>query len=192
MNKNIYTDVMLDIETVGNKPGCGIISISAVLFNINTGKISNVYQFNQSINWKHQLLFGYNYDISTLNWWKGTNKKLFHKLSESENHFVEVAKSFQNWYRSIPNSSKLRLWANSPKFDICILEAWYRKALKGAEFKQFWNTWEERDVRTIASLDPNIKRNLKFIGDKHNSLDDCKHQIRYCHAIIKKYNLKIS
>lgn len=49
-----YTDIMIDIETLGRTPGCAIIQIAAVPFNINTGEIST-NTFKMSINAKHQL-----------------------------------------------------------------------------------------------------------------------------------------
>lgn len=183
---------MLDIETVGRKPGCAIISIAAVLFNANTGEISTTRRFNKSIGLTKQILNGFTQDDNTIKWWKGTNKKLFYDLCESKNNYIEIAKEFQSWYKSLPNYSKLRLWGNSPKFDIAILEGWYRKCLNGKEFNQFWDTWSERDVRTIAALAPSIKKNTIFVGNKHNPIDDCLHQIKYINKILKHHSLKIN
>ncbi len=76
-----YTDLMLDIETAGREPGCAIIQIAAVPFNINTGDISkNV--FEMSINLDHQIKNGYKFDKGTLAWWHRTNETLFQKLSK--------------------------------------------------------------------------------------------------------------
>ena len=187
----IYTDLMIDIETTGRNPGCAIIQIAAVPFNINTGEIStNV--FKMSINLEKQRLKGFNLDKNTINWWKGTNKNLFLKLSNSENHYVQVASEFQKWFRKLYKCKDIRVWGNSNRFDLGILEGWYQKSIGTKEFQPFWNTWLERDVKTLASLNPQIKANTKFEGTKHNAIDDCKHQIKYCRAIVRKYKLKIS
>lgn len=36
-----YIDLMIDLKTTSRYPGCAIIQIVTVLFNINIGKVSN-------------------------------------------------------------------------------------------------------------------------------------------------------
>lgn len=185
-----YTDVMLDIETAGRNPGCAIIQIAAVPFNINTGKIST-NTFSMDINLAHQFDNKFTYCKNTLNWWKKENKPLFDKLSNSNNKYVQVGKEFQTYFKSLDNYKNIRVWGNSNRFDIGIVEGWYRKAI-GFGFQPFWNTWLERDVRTLSCLDPVIKAKLPFVGTKHDAIDDCKHQIKYCRKIVQKYKLTIT
>lgn len=186
-----YTDVMIDIETTGRTPGCAIIQIAAVPFNINTGKVST-NTFKMSINLDKQKQKGFNLDSNTIGWWVKENSKLFTELSQSNNHYVDVGARFQQWFRTLENSRQIRVWGNSNRFDLGILEGWYQKGIGEKQFEPFWNTWLERDVRTLAMLDPQIKANTKFEGTKHNAIDDCKHQIKYCRAIVRKYKLKIN
>lgn len=186
-----YTDLMIDIETTGRTPGCCIIQIAAVPFNMNTGAIStNV--FRMSINLDGQLQSGkrFTYCPNTYKWWMKENPALFKQLSKSNNHYVKVGIEFQQWFKSLNGSKDIRVWGNSNRFDLGILEGWYQKSI-GPSFQPFWNTWNERDVRTLASLDNTIKKNTVFVGTKHNAIDDCKHQIKYCRAIVRKYKLKI-
>lgn len=185
-----YTDVMIDIETLGRTPGVAIIQIAAVPFNINTGEVSS-NTFKMSIGKGAQIKAGYKWDVNTIKWWKKENPKLFDELSNSSNHYVKVAVEFQKWFRSLPDNQNIRVWGNSNRFDLGIIEGWYTKSI-GYKFQPFWNTWLERDVRTLAMLDPKIKSETKFEGTKHNAIDDCKHQIKYCRAIVRKYKLKIN
>ena len=188
----IYTDLMIDIETTGRTPGCAIIQIAAVPFNMNTGKIStNV--FKMSINLDHQLKSnkGFTYCANTYKWWMKENPRLFKELSQCKTTYNQVGSEFQKYFKSLKNNQNIRVWGNSNRFDLGIIEGWYKKAI-GYKFEPFWNTWLERDVRTLASLDPQIKSNTKFVGTKHNAIDDCKHQIKYCRAIVRKYKLKIN
>lgn len=187
-----YTDVMLDLETTGRTPGCAIIQIAAVPFNINTGEIStNV--FKMAINLDHQLKSGkgFTYCPNTYKWWMKENPKLFKELSQSKLKYNQVGSEFQSWFKKLEKSDDIRVWGNSNRFDLGIIDGWYRKSI-GWKFEPFWNTWNERDVRTIASLDPDIKKNTKFVGTKHNAIDDCKHQIKYCRAIVSKFKLRIN
>lgn len=184
-----YTDVMIDLETLGRAPGVAIIQIAAVPFNINTGEISS-NTFKMSIGKGPQIKFGYKWDTNTIRWWEKENSKLFKELSNSKNHYVAVAIAFQKWFRSLPDNQNIRVWGNSNRFDLGILEGWYIKSI-GFKFQPFWNTWLENDCRTLSNLKPEIKRNLKFIGIKHNAIDDCKHQIKYCNQTIKALKVKL-
>lgn len=187
-----YTDVMVDIETTGRTPGCAIIQIAAVPFNINTGAIS-INTFKMSINLDHQLKSGkgFTYCTNSYKWWMKENPTLFKELSKSNYKYNQVGSEFQRWFKKLYKHQDIRVWGNSSRFDLGILEGWYKKSV-GFNFEPFWNTWLERDVRTLAMLDPQIKTNTKFEGTKHNAIDDCKHQIKYCRAIVRKYKLKIS
>lgn len=119
------------------------------------------------------------------------NATLYKKLSTSKLKYNQVGSEFQKYFNSLEENKKIRVWGNSSRFDLGIIEGWYKKAI-GDNFEPFWNTWLERDVRTLSSLDDALKRNTSFVGTKHDAIDDCKHQIKYCRAIVKKYNLKIS
>lgn len=187
----VYTDLMIDIETVGRTPGCAIIQIAAVPFNINTGQIStNV--FKMSINLDHQLKSGkgFTYCPNTYKWWMKENPKLFKLLSTSTHKYNQVGSEFQKYFRSLPNNQKIRVWGNSNRFDLGIIEGWYKKSI-GFKFEPFWNTWLENDCRTLSNLKPLIKKNLKFIGTKHDAIDDCKHQIKYCYQTLKSLNVRL-
>lgn len=185
-----YTDLMIDIETTGRRPGCAIIQIAAVPFNMNNGAVSkNV--FKMAINLDSQFKNKFGYCPNTMGWWKKTNKALFDKLSNSEDNYVTVGKAFQEYFNSLEDHNKIRTWGNSARFDMGILEGWYMRAI-GFKFNAFWNTWLERDVRTLSCLRPDIKKGTKFEGIKHDAIDDCKHQIKYCRKIVKMLNLKIT
>lgn len=187
--KERYTDLMLYIETIGINPGVGIIQIAAVPFNVNTGKVSK-NTFSKAINMQHQIDNGFNFNVSTLKWWRRTNNELFKTLSESSLTYNIVGKEFQSYFKTLDNHKDIRVWGNSARFDIGIVQGWYRRAI-GYDFQPFWNTWKEMDVRTISTLKPDIKASTKFIGEKHNALDDCRHQIRYTSAIINELGITI-
>lgn len=140
-----YTDVMIDLETVGRTPGCALIQIAAVPFNINTGKVSS-NTFKLAINLQGQLDSGkmFTYCPNTYKWWMKENPFLFNKLSRSDNHYVRVGSDFQKWFRSLEDYQNIRVWGNSNRFDLGILEGWYTRSI-GPKFQPFWNTWLEND-----------------------------------------------
>jgi hypothetical protein len=49
-----------------------------------------------------------------------------------------------------------------------------------------WKFWNERDIRTVLALDPDIKNKIEFEGEKHNPLSDCLYQIKYTSMIWNK------
>lgn len=187
-----WTDVMLDLETTGREPGCALIQIAAVPFNINTGEIS-LKTFKISINLEKQMTSGKGFTFcqNTYKWWMKENPALYKKLSTDKTFYVDAGRLFQEWFTSLENHKDIRVWGNGARFDIGILNGWYKTCI-GPKFQPFWNTWLERDVRTLSSLKPEIKKNLAFLGTKHNALHDCRHQIRYCVKTMRALKLKMS
>lgn len=43
-------DVMLDIETLGTKPGCMVLSVGACTFNLATGEIGDEFYMTLQMN----------------------------------------------------------------------------------------------------------------------------------------------
>ena len=102
------------------------------------------------------------------------------------NNTLPLAKVLQDFECFIKwfDYSSLQVWGNSARFDLGILENAYSKFNVNIP----WNHWNERDVRTLVAFAPEIKKNMVFEGVKHNPIDDCKHQIKYCCEIFKKLN----
>ena len=68
------------------------------------------------------------------------------------------------------------VWGNSARFDLGIIENAYNKCVKD---KSLWNHRNERCLRTLSALYPEIKKSQPFDGVRHDALDDCIHQIKY-------------
>ena len=73
---------------------------------------------------------------------------------------------------------------------------WIRQAYKVCNMEPPWAFYEDRDVRTIAELGRRLfayeYRNVLYLeGTVHNTLDDCKHQIKYCTEIYSKLTKSI-
>lgn len=186
-----YTDAMIDMETLGTTPGAAIMQIAIVLFNIQTGAVSKKYRFNKTLNSDHQIKNGFSTSDSTINWWKKENINLYNELRNSKNNYLEVGRDLQSWYKSLPHYQDIRLWGNSARFDIGILEGFYRKSI-GEGFVPFWSSWKERCVRTLFNIDIEERYKIKFEGTKHNAIDDVIHQIKVACNIVKKNKLTLT
>lgn len=177
-----YTDVMLDLETLGNKSNAAILSIGAVEFNMETGDIgSEIYMV---VDLQSCLDLGLIINGSTFYWWM-QQSDVARKAICAENKLLlsEAVLLFSNWMKD--RIAKVQIWGNGARFDIGLMEDAY---IACGYQEMPWYFRSERDVRTLVGFAPDIKANLPFEGMEHNPVDDCKHQIKYCHETWK--NLK--
>jgi len=180
----IYTDVMLDLETLGNKSNSALLSIGAVEFNIEYKKTGR--EFYKVIDLQSCLDVGLKINASTFYWWLQQNQSARDAVCvEQKFKLNNVLQMFSTWLNDCIDG--VNVWGNGVRFDIGILEDAYVAC--GYE-KMPWNFRSERDVRTLVAFTPEIKVNMPFTGTLHNPIDDCKHQIQYCTETWKKLNNK--
>lgn len=167
MAKKNFNHVMIDIETLGQKPGCVILSIAAVRFNMKTGEVRK--SFYCKVDPDSCVKKGLKIDIDTLKWW--TQFEIFPDAIGGTTPLYEALRGLRNYLEEDD-----LVWSNGATFDLKILEAAYR----AVGHQTPWKFSKERCVRTLASLVPEIKKAMPFEGTIHNPLDDCYHQIKYC------------
>ena len=177
-----YTDIMLDLETMGNKSNCPIVSIGAVEFNLETGDTGR--KFYDVIDLQSCLDWGLMPQASTIYWWLQQNEKARNRICANGGELSIVLKRFEHWLNDC--IVDVRIWGNGVRFDLGILE----DAYVACKMKIPWNFRKEMDVRTLVNFAPEIKNNTPFSGIMHDPIDDCMHQILYCHAIWKHLNNK--
>jgi hypothetical protein len=163
--------LMLDLETMGKRPGCAIVSIGAVEFDIKTGATGR--EFYERVNLKQGLFV----DASTIYWWLQQNEQARLELCKGGLDIDTALAKFGSFTLDLGD---FEIWGNGASFDFGILEA----AIYACGYtKEPWDFRKERDVRTMVSLAPVIKEHYSFSGVQHYPIDDCKHQIGYCSAI---------
>lgn len=183
-----YTDIMIDIETIGDRMDSVILSISAVLFNMN-GDISERV-FDKYIDIDSSIRAGAKVTCHTFLWWLGQSEDARQtQISATRFDLAEVLAAFTRWYNEhcLYNNTELNVWGNGSKFDLGIITSAY----ESLGLKVPWKPWVEHDVRTVVRFNPEIKKAMKqdFQGVEHKGIDDCKHQIRYLIEILKSRNL---
>lgn len=163
-------NIMIDIETIGRKPGYVILSIAAVEFDIKTGTI--IKSMCENFNLAQSLEAGFKIDSSTLKWWAKQDPEIFKQaLTSGKNSNKDVLEYVTSF---IKDGSSCFVWANSPTFDLSLLEAYYNHY----KLKTPWNYTNEMDVRTISNLYPHIRTALKKESKAlHDPLEDCRIQI---------------
>jgi hypothetical protein len=180
----IYTDVMLDLETLGNKSNSALLSIGAVEFNLETGELGR--QFYKVIDLQSCLDLGLKINASTFYWWLQQNQQARDAVCVEEKLTLPIVlNDFTHWLNDCIKD--ITIWGNGVRFDVGILE----DAYVACGYQNMpWSFRYERDVRTLVAFAPEIKANLPFTGTLHNPIDDCKYQIQYCTEIWKKLNKK--
>lgn len=175
--------VMVDIESLGTEVDSVILSISAVEFDIETGETHR--EFEVFIDIDSSIEAGRKISQSTLLWWMSQEKEARERVFSKEIERKPFLQAINEFYRWEGFCQKVYVWANSPRFDLGMIEC------NNSQTYEPWGFWNERDVRTLVSLAPWFKDEEEFVGTKHYGIDDCKHQIKYVSKTWNYINDKI-
>ena len=174
--------LMIDIETMGNKPTAPIVTIGAVFFDPQTGGLGA--EFYMAVNLASAMEQGATPDGDTILWWlKQSAEARAAICTDDTKHIADVLSELSSFIsRNADNPSYLKVWGNGANFDNVILRSAYDRADQTCP----WQFWNDSDVRTMVLLGKELgfdpKRNMPFDGVAHNALADARHQakIRVC------------
>lgn len=162
-------DVMLDLETMSNKPNAAIIAIGAVQFDI-TGQFLGE-KFYQLIDLESAVDAGGVMDPDTVLWWLQQSDEARAALNtDSKMAMVQALRKFQKWLADQAQKKDIKVWGNGAAFDNVILTSAYDRL----EMMVPWHYWNDRCYRTIKNLHQNIP--MQGNGIKHNALNDAENQ----------------
>lgn len=172
-----FQHIMCDIETTGVKPDRNhIIQICAVRFNLKTGEYDpNLFEVCLNPNttsWRSQ-------DPSTMTWWQDPERQpIYDSIIEKSLDSRLAIQAFANWL----GKERLVFWGNRNGFDYMFLQSYFADCGVPFPFK----FWDSKDLLSYTeglcngANVPFIKKNsLEFVGQKHNSIDDTLHQLKY-------------
>lgn len=179
--------LMLDIETVGTGPSAATLSIGLVRFTEADGVLPNEH-YHWHIDLADSIRQGATVDGETVAWWltqpeharlglRGLQARQDGHGGEPEEH---VLKQF-NWRLQSPDLVGAPIWANGIDFDLVIL----RSALARHKVAPGWAYWQQRDLRTLRRLLPQVSAPKRDEADKHNALRDAMHQAAHCAALLR-------
>ncbi len=164
------THIMLDLETLGTKPGCVILSIGACVFYPTTGP-DEEKTFYAVLNRDDQKERDLTENLDTLKWWKKQNKIAWDQATARAQPTEGELKRFLKWWHS--HRGKF-LWSQGSNFDGPLLEALFLSF----GLKEPWKYHETRDTRTVYQMCHVKSDSVKRDGTYHNALDDAMHQAR--------------
>ncbi len=180
----MFTHLMVDLETMGKKPGAPIVSVGAVFFDPASGMTGAEYY--QVINLESSMSFGARPDASTILWWLKQSPEARSAIVVDDTvGLVEALEQLLDFIaENAANGSKnVQLWGNGSSFDCSLLEAAFELADTPFPIPH----WNYRDVRTVVELGKavglNARYDIPFEGDQHNALADARHHVKYVSAI---------
>lgn len=170
---------MLDIETLGKRAGCAVLSIGAVYFDPASDVLGD--EFYTNIRVREQFTLGLHSDPSTVKWWVEDAGQEARDALKTEPRLV-IQDAAEAFYKFAKRGKYF--WANDPDFDCVILDEVFRIL----EMKAPWKYYNKRSCRTIYHL-ADVKP-IRTEGVHHNALDDAIQQAKAVqHATRELYGL---
>lgn len=186
-------DIMLDLETLGTKPGCVVLSIGAKVFDpyADDSKLGAVppMTFYRNIDLFSSLMLGLTIDPNTVDWWRKKDADAQEALLAGKVTPQKAVQHWEDWYsgqnQARAPSNLINIWAKSPGFDCHV---WEHVAGLVMAVPLQWDFRRFRDVRTIVAVSGIDEKSItaKSTGKtQHNALDDCDVQILQVQAAIR-------
>lgn len=174
-------NVMIDIETLGVKPGCAIVSIGAVEFD-ETGTGS---QFYCIVNRTSCIHWGLRQEADTLRWWQTQGDSARTAFTDSISGGLMLTNALNDLSKFMATCCAEHPWGNGSDFDLSILNYAYHAC--GLETP--WKFYNTRCYRTFKNLYPGVEPVRE--GTFHNALDDARSQAKHAVALLKTHALNL-
>lgn len=170
------THYVLDLETTGVSPGCGILSIACVPID------PKLFPFYASCFIGSNKEVGLRFEKSTMDWWAHPSlETLFEEFQDPEKDSVStIIYRFATWLKitkeAVPG---MRIWGNGALFDWGILEAAATQLGIALNF-------DSRHVycyRTLKSLLNRVEQ-PPFDGTPHYAPHDARHEGKHLKLLL--------
>lgn len=166
-------NVMLDLETMGTRPGSVIVSLGAVEFDPQSARLGRT--FYQTCSIASAVDVGLAMDPETVTWWLAQNDEARKELTNAKGDLKSVLTAFSHWLFHC--GKNVKIWGNGSDFDNALLAEAYRRV----DMTIPWQFWNNRCYRTMKSLYKGVK--LEREGTHHNALDDAIYQAKHLQMI---------
>lgn len=170
--------VMIDLETLGQRPGCKILSLGAVEFGPAGlgGRFYEVFDANTQA--------GLHMDVDTVLWWIRQADEAKHDLvSQADKISLDAGlHRFSDWLHGFDQKT-VRIWGNGASFDNAILaEAYHRLGIARP-----WQFYNDRCYRTLKNLAKHIA--FERGGTAHRAIDDAVDQANHAVKILNELDV---
>lgn len=168
--------VMVDLETLGTRPGSVIVALGAVKFSWRNGLGDTFYH---RIDPASCVAAGLTMDAATVVWWLKQPDAARRELTRPGAPLAAVLTVFSAWLEA----RDVEVWGNGPAFDNGLLAEAYARV----QLPLPWRYPNDRCYRTLKSLRPRV--GLHREGEHHHALADARtqalHLIRVMRALKK-------
>lgn len=180
---------MIDLETLGTKPGSAILSIGAVRFKARLSDFGEDYvpqsagrlredSFYMKVHLPDSIRQGFSVDGDTIKWWmrQSDEARAAAFPQDRQCDVGQVARSFRDWFVLEKESF---VWGNGANFDIPLMESF----LGNAGLRTPWKYTNVRCFRTLKNLVGYDTRLVPPNELAHDALADAVHQAQVMQAI---------
>lgn len=172
---------MLDLETLGTKPGCKILAIGATTFGEDFRHEKQTFEIYISRPSQPYLTE----DPATLAWWESQSQEAKDKVFNNPRAVTlqSALLAFSDYLGRLDGTPVV--WGNAASFDCSVLEAAYD--ISGVAPVP-WNFRNQMCFRTLKNL---VTSDIAppFNGTKHTPLDDAMYQAEYATRIMQMLRL---
>lgn len=181
------TDIMIDLETLGTRPSCVVLSLGAIVFNAETNLLGDM--FYSVFHTYSQVELGLHENPETIAWWEKQSdaaRRVLEQAATAKDYpLAKVLGNFTTYLDEVGNLSSRKLWGNGSDFDNAILAHLYHVA----GLRQPWYFWNNRCYRTLKGVAGAlaVKPPLRT-GTYHHALDDAKTQAQHAMVMMRALN----
>lgn len=168
------THIMLDLETMGTRPGAIIRAVAAVKFTVEEGIVDRLY-FPVCSNSCEAL--GMAFDGDTVQWWLAQDDSARRELLRPAADIRSVL-GVLSWFCDVGPTEKLAIWGCGANFDPPLLEWAYR----AASLPVPWSFLDVRCYRTLKGLFPDQRQRGKVA---HHALKDAEWQAEHTLKVLR-------
>jgi len=156
---------MLDIETLGSKPGCVVLAVATVEFDATTHLLhySEVIHIGSCL--RHLLLV----DPITLKWWTEQDLALQHRMFSGTTSLEVVLSELNQFFGE--TGKEAIVWCKGMNFDFPILHEAYDRV-------QLPIPWHYRNIRDSRTLTAASELKFEKPAGAHDPYNDCIAQIK--------------
>lgn len=165
--------MMLDIETLSTKPNAAVLSIGLAAFDDERVIDTLGIQIDP------EEVFG-DISTSTVRFWVKQSAEAQVYSFEGKTSQYHAAWELGEFFRTHKPDE---VWANSPQFDLIILESWWSELIERGSLprgtKLPWTYRQPRDCRTMFAEARRLGIEVdQSTGTLHNPVDDAANQAR--------------
>jgi hypothetical protein len=152
-------NIILDLETLGNKPGASILSIGGYCLETEE-------TFYKSIDLSSCFKARLNVDADTIAWWMGQSEEARKVFTEKDKVSLSSGLlALSNW---IADHKRPVIWGDGANFDCTLLEVAYRHC----NLECPWKYFNVRCYRTLKNIFNQFEK--PRTGVYHRADDDAK------------------